>query len=198
MRSTAAIICAVKERQDVTVEELRLALLVLNSTEYFLKGKLLRLIDAANKGKDFLIELARGDADTVVRETLFNLHKADPEVCLGPDNLPGSPIHDARYAAGLRLIDKLLAKDRSPKAMPRVPTFVHLFNPDVSELLDFVGIVVVCVLPKGGAELPVFVLGSYNPKDGLWRSMEGGSLSDYGQVLGWMPTISPAVDPTLP
>lgn len=120
MRSTCEVICAVKENKETTKEELKMALLVMNSTEYFLKGQLERTLDAIDGGKDMLVKLAAGNAKQFMRTTLFNLHKGDPIKVLGPSGIPGNKEHDDFYAAGCRLVDKLMAKQNAD--VPKPPT----------------------------------------------------------------------------
>jgi hypothetical protein len=110
MRSTAEIVCAVKECRPVTEEELRMALLVLNSTEYFLKRNLEKLLEAVEGKKPLILSLRTAEAKRWVQETLFTAHKADPAVWLGPSGTPGNPEHDQFHQLGLRMVERLIAQ----------------------------------------------------------------------------------------
>lgn len=113
MRSTNEIVCAVKECKPATEEELRMALMVMCSTEHFLKLYVQRTLEAMEAGKPSAAMWA-GEAKRFMQETLFKMHKMDPLQCLGPANTPGNPEHDRFYRAGMALVDRLF-KEREAK-----------------------------------------------------------------------------------
>jgi len=116
MRSTVDIVCAVKEQTPVTEEELKMALLVMCTTEHFLKRKMEKLLEAVGSGNKFGVKLWADAATRFMRETLFRMHKSDPLECLGPSGIPGNPQHDRMYKAGCALIDKLVEEQEKANA----------------------------------------------------------------------------------
>lgn len=105
MRSTNEIIIAVKESQPATDEELRLALLVMSNIDYFVEGKLRELIEAIEEDKPSTKSRARFAKDTL--EGMFLARKKPPKDWLGPENTPGTPEYERRYAMAMKLGKKL-------------------------------------------------------------------------------------------
>lgn len=106
MRSTNEIIIAVKECQPVTVDELKLALIVQSNINHFITDALRKLIEAIKKGKEGSF-LRAAWAETTL-ESMFQAAKKDPEVWLQPDNIPGNPEHDKRYTISKKVLTKVL------------------------------------------------------------------------------------------
>lgn len=104
MRSTLDILIAVKENQPVTPEELRLALVALDSIHHFTKNSLNDIIEASEERPQTLALRIAFAKQT--RESMFRAIKTDPSVWLGPENIPGNPEHDRRYRAALALAKK--------------------------------------------------------------------------------------------
>lgn len=106
MRTTNQIICAVKDNEPVTHEELRLALLALNGIEHFIRKSLDDLIEAIESGKPKVLVDFRVAAAKDMRERMFRAGNTDPEKWLGPQNIPGNKEHDERLAWGKALFEK--------------------------------------------------------------------------------------------
>ena len=106
MRTTNQIICAVKDNEPVTHEELRLALLALNGIQYFYKKCLDDLVAVVEGGKPKVLVDIRVAAAKDINERMFAAIKTDPEVWLGPQNIPGNKEHDDRLAWGKKLFEK--------------------------------------------------------------------------------------------
>ena len=106
MRSTLEIIIAVKESKPVEVEELRLALLALNSIDHFRSNSLNDLIEAIEENAKSIKLKANFAKD--MRERMFQAIKTDPAKWLGPTGIPGNKEHDDFYR---------LAKDIAKKAI---------------------------------------------------------------------------------
>lgn len=96
MRTTNQIICAVKDCEPVTEEELRLALVAMSSIEHFLRTDLQRLIEAivGDRSRMLLQSKANFAAGTI--EVTRGAIKMPPDQWLSPDDIPGTPENKAR------------------------------------------------------------------------------------------------------
>jgi hypothetical protein len=106
VRSTLEIICAVKDSQPVTEEELRMALLVMSSINYFNKRQVENLTKAFGQDtkesiRKFTIHDADGHEDRMVK-----IMKGDMIVVLGPGNIPGTPEYEARMKMNRDILKK--------------------------------------------------------------------------------------------
>ena len=110
MRSTLDILIAVKDRQPVEPEELRLALLVMDFCCHQAEHRMRTMaekIEAGTKSNSIVAGLqAQFSKQTI--ESNWTARRADPEVFLGPTNIPGNPEHDTRYDAMKTWTDKLV------------------------------------------------------------------------------------------
>jgi hypothetical protein len=105
VRSTNEILIAVKENRPVEPEELRLALLVMNAVDHFIRNELDKLIKAVDTAP--ALAKLRADFARETRERMFQAMKRDPAEWLGPANIPGNPEHDERYRQSIALGKKL-------------------------------------------------------------------------------------------
>ena len=109
MRSTLEIIIAVKESQPVTEDELKLALLVMSSVDYFLTNDLRQLADAVKADKPSA-KMRAGFADGTLERMLAGKKKS-PDEWLGPTNTPGNPEYERRLKAGKALFKAATGQD---------------------------------------------------------------------------------------
>jgi hypothetical protein len=105
MRSTLEIIIAVKESKPATEDELRLALLVMSNMEHLVRRELEALAAAVEQDKPSA-KLRVGFARKTL-ETMFYARKKDPLEWLGPENTPGNPEYERRYAMAIKLLEKV-------------------------------------------------------------------------------------------
>ena len=106
MRTTNQIICAVKDCQPVMEDELCLALLAMESIEFFVQDELGNLIEAIEKGQSpTLLRLRAKNAFKTI-ESMFRARKTEPDKWLGPAHTPGTPEH----SAGVRMAKAVFKK----------------------------------------------------------------------------------------
>jgi hypothetical protein len=96
MRTTLDILIVVKESRPVDPEELRMALLAMESIDHFNGNAFNNLIEAVDSGKRGVIEIRYAFAKET-RERMFQVLKSDPVQYLGAGGIPGMPEHDSRY-----------------------------------------------------------------------------------------------------
>ena len=111
MRTTNEIVCAVKDCQPVTEEELRLALVALSAIDLFTRrdcGELVDQILAPCNEPGLRLRAARLRAHGAKRalEDSFQALKTAPDKYLGPCHMPGTPEH----AAGMRVAKAVFKK----------------------------------------------------------------------------------------
>jgi hypothetical protein len=109
MRTTCQIICAVKDNKPVEHEELRLALLALNSIEHFSQHHLQDIIEAADdspKSVAYRIAFAKS-----WMKRRFAYLKTDPIKYLGPAGIPGNPEHDESLTMAKSVFKKATGVD---------------------------------------------------------------------------------------
>lgn len=99
MRTTLEILIAVKESRPVEFEELRLALVALDSIHHFTGNALNDLIEAVEETPKASWVRAHFAKET--RQRMFEALKTDPGIWLGPANIPGNPEHDKYYRMAL-------------------------------------------------------------------------------------------------
>ena len=100
MRTTLEIIIAVKESQPSTEEELRLALLAMNSIEHFLNNDLQKLIECIRQYRPMGSLKMQAEFAWGTIERMFNAEKMPPDEWLGPGNIPGTPQYERRLELG--------------------------------------------------------------------------------------------------
>lgn len=101
LRGATAVIVAVKDSLPVTEEELKMALLVMSSVDYF-RHKYLRDLVKAVDGKNEVVIAIGLSAAKQSEETLFAAMKNDPLVWLGT-NIPGNP----EYEENMRMYKRI-------------------------------------------------------------------------------------------
>ena len=91
MRTTNEIICAVKDCQPATDEELRLALCAMESIKFFVYHELSNISAAIEK--DYSPKVLKFRAKSAFRllEDMFQAGKTPPDKWLGPAHIPGTP-----------------------------------------------------------------------------------------------------------
>jgi len=110
-RSTLQIIIANKEGEEVSKEELSLALEALSNISHFYEMSLNALIDVIEKSNaNGLIKLRCG-MEKGTRERLFQAKKKPPAEWLGPDNLPRSPALLKRIVIGKKIFKAATGED---------------------------------------------------------------------------------------
>lgn len=110
-RSTNEIIIAIKDNEPVTLEELRLACLVLDAQLFFAHNNIKRLIaggTAAEVTKKLEFPGAYGQLG--ISESEFKAMKMDPAECLGPSHIPGTPEYEAHYSISKKIFEKAMSK----------------------------------------------------------------------------------------
>ncbi len=117
MRSTVEIILAVQGSKPATDEELRMALLALNSIDSFRERTILRLVDAIEHKKPEIVAVFAKEASRQ-RDTLFYAMKKDPQEWLGADHIPGNPQYERRRRVGLALLDRIISQEKPTEKTP--------------------------------------------------------------------------------
>lgn len=108
MRCTAEILSDVKENLDVDKEELRLALLVLDSINFFNHGHLKRLLKGGLAADLTKREFPGAHADLGISKTEYDCMKMDPNDYLGPDHIPGTPEWEKFHIIATRIFNKVM------------------------------------------------------------------------------------------
>lgn len=98
MRSTIEIICAVKDSEPVTEEELRLCVVVMASVDNFFKRDLKQLIDAIRADKPMGLLKMKAEFAWGTIERMFAAVKKPPTEWLSAADIPGTPENAERMA----------------------------------------------------------------------------------------------------
>ena len=96
MRSTLNIIIAVKEEEPVTEDELKMALLVMASVNYFYQKSLRDINEAHKDSKLGWLSFKIKDGVKLI-ERMITAQKEDPLKWLGVENIPGTKEYEERY-----------------------------------------------------------------------------------------------------
>ena len=117
MRSTANIIGAIKDCEPVEYEELRLAVLVLDSLLTFKQKHLIRLLKGGY-GAELTEKMEYPDAhkDLGISKTEWNALRMDPEKYLGKSHIPGTPEFESHYKISKKILEKALAEGKEDEA----------------------------------------------------------------------------------
>ncbi len=111
MRTTLQIILAVKESQNVTEEELKLALVALEGISYFYHHTAQDLVEAIEgKKSQVYLDLKAGFARKSF-ESMFKALKTAPDKWLGPANTPGTEEYKQRMGWAKSLFKKATGID---------------------------------------------------------------------------------------
>lgn len=121
-RSQLELAIAVKDGGLVSEQDLRLALLASESMLWFVDHQLRELAeavvdDAGPGGRIRRSSFYAAEALNLLHR-IFNARKAPPAQWLGPDNTPGAPGYEARYAGAKRLLHKVETKLGLPTEVP--------------------------------------------------------------------------------
>lgn len=110
MRTTIEIICAVQDSKPVTLEECKLALMVLSNINHFVERSLRELAESVLKehssGTNF-----RATTAQKLLEDMFAARKKPPADWLGPRNTPGTPEHAKEQQWAKNLFKKATGLD---------------------------------------------------------------------------------------
>ena len=106
MRTTNQIICAVKECQPATEEELRLALTALSAIEWTIKDTLQGMIDSIRAGQPMRALQFRSACAQDTLSGMFHAIKSAPDVWLGANHTPGTP----EQREGMRIAKAVVKK----------------------------------------------------------------------------------------
>lgn len=90
MRSTIEILCDVKDNVDVDKEELRMALLVLDSINFFNHNHLRRLLKGGVGAEFTANEFPDAYGELGISKHEYNALRMDPLKYLGEDKIPGT------------------------------------------------------------------------------------------------------------
>lgn len=107
MRCTAEILSDVKDNIDVDKEELRLALLVLDSVNFFNHNRMKRLLAGGIGAKLTEQEFPGPHKDLGISKQEWSALKSDPYKYLTPEFIPGTEEYAKIHNIGLKLLDKL-------------------------------------------------------------------------------------------
>lgn len=111
MRTTNEIIIAVKDCEDVSEEELRLAIVAMSSIKYFVQSELQKLIDAIREKKPQAMLEMKAEFAWGTIERMFSAMKKAPDEWLGPGDTPGTPENKARMELGRKIFKKATGID---------------------------------------------------------------------------------------
>lgn len=108
MRSTNDILIDVKDNKDVSKEELKMALLVLDSINFFNHNHLKRLLKGGLGAELTKKEFPDACADLGISKLEFEGLKKDPYEFLGPDHIPGTKEWEVIHKAATNLFNKVV------------------------------------------------------------------------------------------
>ena len=113
MRSTNQILCDVKEGTDVDKEELRMALLVLDSICFFNHTKFRNLLKGG-LAADLVVKQSfpEANANLGVPVDEWNALRADPIEYLGPDHIPGTAEYERIHSIAKKMFDKIVQSEK--------------------------------------------------------------------------------------
>ena len=108
MRSTNQIIADVKDNMEVTYEELRLALLVMDGINFLNHGRFKRLLKGGYEA-----DIERGNFpgacfDLGVSKHEYDAMNMDPKEYLGPEHIPGTPEYQRIHELATKLFNNLV------------------------------------------------------------------------------------------
>lgn len=108
MRSTNEILIDVKDNKEVSKEELRMALLVLDAINFFNHNHLKRLLKGGLGAEVTKKEFPDAYADLGVSRFEFEGLKKDPYEFLGPNHTPGTEEWKAIHRAATSVLNKVV------------------------------------------------------------------------------------------
>lgn len=114
MRSTNEILCDVKDNIPVSYEEMRMALLVLDSINYFNHSHLRRFCQGGIAAELTLKEFPAEHGDLGISKHEWNALRMDPIQYLGQDHIPGTPEWERFHKIHNNILKKIT---ESPKHM---------------------------------------------------------------------------------
>jgi len=115
MRSTAEIIIAIKDCEEVDIEELKMACLVEDALLFFAHGNIKRLLKGGIGAELTRTEFPDAHADLGISKHEYEAMKKDPIEYLGVDHIPGTPEYNARYEISKKILKKFLKAEGSEK-----------------------------------------------------------------------------------
>lgn len=111
MRTTNEIICAVKDCQPATEQELRLALCAMESIKFFVYYELANIIDAVEKDTSPKALKFRAKSAFRLLEDMFQAAKTPPDKWLGPAHTPGTPENKEQVRMARVIFKKATGKE---------------------------------------------------------------------------------------
>ena len=108
MRSTNDILIDVKDNKDVSKEELKMALLVLDSINFFNHNHLKRLLKGGLGAELTKKEFPDACADLGISKLEFEGLKKDPYEFLGSDHVPGTKEWEVIHKAATNVFNKVV------------------------------------------------------------------------------------------
>lgn len=115
MRSTNDILCDVKDNIPVDPEELRMALLVMDSLNFFNHGRLKRFCQGGLAAEMTLKEFPGVCADLGVSKSEYDAMKMDPLEYLGLDHIPGTPEWERFHTIANNILKKVTSNSNTTK-----------------------------------------------------------------------------------
>lgn len=111
MRSTIEILSDVKDNADVDKEELRMALLVLDTLIFFNRNHIRRLIKGGVGAELTKNEFPDEHAELGISEHEYNALRMDPIKYLGRDHIPGTPEWESVHRVATKIFNKFVNKE---------------------------------------------------------------------------------------
>ena len=108
MRSTAEIIIAIKDCEEVSIEELKMACLVEDALLFFAHGNIRRLLKGGIGAELTRKEFPDAHADLGISKHEYEAMKKDQIEYLGVDHIPGTPEYNARYEISKKILKKFI------------------------------------------------------------------------------------------
>lgn len=108
MRCTAEILSDVKDGLEVTYEELRLAILVMDSINFFNHRRFQNLLKGGVVAEMEKKQFPGACAQLGISKQEHNALHADPVDYLGPDHIPGTPEYEHMHQLAQKLLYKVL------------------------------------------------------------------------------------------
>lgn len=113
MRSTAEIIIAIKDCEEVEIEELKMACLVQDALLFFAHGNIKRLLKGGIGAELTKKDFPDAHADLGISKHEYEAMKKDPIEYLTVEHIPGTPEYNARHELSKRIFKKFIETEGS-------------------------------------------------------------------------------------
>ena len=113
MRSTAEIIIAIKDCEEVDIEELKMACLVEDALLFLAHGNIRQLLKGGLGADLTRLEFPDAHAYLGISKHEYAAMRKDPIEYLGVDHIPGTPEYNSRYDISKKILKKFLKAEGS-------------------------------------------------------------------------------------